>query len=112
MIAQRDVNELIRKRASLLFILSVGIWSNRHQAISPPRIKLSSAFFLTFMSGNFSFLKEMAIGCKTILLVFPVISQMSKFTFTEPIHSIISICIIKSIRRSTQGSTDWYLGRL
>ena len=64
------------------------------------------AFFLTFMSANFSFLKEMTIGCKTFLLVFPVISQLSKFTFTEPIHSIISICIIKSIRRSTQGSTD------
>ena len=63
------------------------------------------------MSGNlltvtlFSYLKEMTSGCKTFLLVFSVISQMSKFTFTEPIHAIISICIIKSIRRSTQGSS-------
>ena len=30
---------------------------------------------------------------------------MSKFTFTEPIRAIISICIIKSVRRSTQGSS-------
>ena len=52
----------------------------------------------------YSYFKEMTSGCETLLPVFNI-SNVKVYIHRTYTHIISLICIIKSIRRSTQGSS-------